>query len=72
MMIDQDVSSWEAKPEAEKAWADFCKRNIGATPYTANCVSYYKFSWDHVNTAGKQADNYTEFENPGGFWEKAV
>ncbi len=41
-MIHQDVSSIEVRPEAEKAWADFCKRNIGTTPYVANCVSYYK------------------------------
>lgn len=66
-MINNDVASFEPKVEAEMAWADLCKRNIGKTPYTANCVSYYKFSWEHTDEAGKQADVYTDFENPAWF-----
>lgn len=39
LMIREDIASFEVKEEAEKNWADFCKRYIGNTPYRGNCIS---------------------------------
>jgi hypothetical protein len=68
-MVRDDISSFEVKESAERNWADFCKANIGATPYRGACISYYKFSWDHVEDAGKQDEAYADgtYENPAWF-----
>jgi hypothetical protein len=43
-MIHDNISSFEVKESAERNWADFCKQNIGNTPYRGACISYYKVS----------------------------
>ena len=63
-MLNDGVKTFEPKEVAERAWADFCKRHLQGTPYTKNCISYYKFSWDHLEDAGKQSEEYQDFENP--------
>ncbi|KAI9024620.1 hypothetical protein DFJ74DRAFT_665665 [Hyaloraphidium curvatum] len=71
-MIRDDLATFEVREEAEAKWAAMCKKNLATTPYRGNCISYYKFSWDHAEDSGKQAESSDDYENPAWFPGTAV
>ncbi|KAJ3340251.1 hypothetical protein HDU93_007213 [Gonapodya sp. JEL0774] len=66
-MARTNVQCFEPREDKEEQWEKMCREGLKSTPYAGSCISYYKFTWEHKDAAGKQANKYEEFLNPAWF-----